>query len=74
MYIVVQCGLSQSIIKHKKGGLSPSGSAYVSLRGWSFDSERDLEVFFRNKYSGQVMSKNKINNETNETQQKRILT
>jgi hypothetical protein len=27
------------------GGLFPSGSAYVSLRGWPFDSERDLEVF-----------------------------
>jgi hypothetical protein len=33
----------------------------LSLRGWPFDSERDLEVFFRNIYSGQVMSKNKIN-------------
>jgi hypothetical protein len=39
----------------------PSGFAYVSLRGWPFDSERDPEDFFRNKYSGQVMSKNKIN-------------
>ena len=34
----------------------------MSLRGWPFDSERDLEfVFLRNKYSGQVMSKNEIN-------------
>jgi hypothetical protein len=49
--------------KHKKGGLSPSGSAYVSLRRWPFDSERDLEVFFRNKYSGQNISKNLIINE-----------
>ena len=33
----------------------------MSLRGWPFDSERDLEfVFLRNKYSGQVMSKNEI--------------
>ena len=44
-----------------KRGSAPSGSAYVSLRGWPFDSERDLEAFFRNQYSGQVMSKNKIN-------------
>ena len=44
-----------------KGGSAPSGSAYVSLRGWPFDSERDLEAFSRNQYSGQVMSKNKIN-------------
>jgi hypothetical protein len=30
--------------------------------GCPFNSERDLEVlFFLNKYSGQVMSKNKIN-------------
>ena len=28
-----------------KGGSAPSGSAYVSLRGWPFDSERDLEAF-----------------------------
>jgi hypothetical protein len=41
--------------------LSTSGSADVFIRGWPFDSERDLEVAFRNKYSGQVMSKNKIN-------------
>jgi hypothetical protein len=39
----------------------PSGSAFVSLRGWSFASERDLDFFFRNTYSGQVMSKNEIN-------------
>jgi hypothetical protein len=44
MYIVVQCGLS-SIVE--------DGTT-------TFDSERDLEVVFRNKYSGQVMSKNKI--------------
>jgi hypothetical protein len=29
--------------------------------GWPFESERNLEFFFRNKYSGQVMGKNKIN-------------
>jgi hypothetical protein len=33
----------------------------VFLRRWSFDSERDLNLFFRNKYSGQVTGKNKIN-------------
>ena len=43
----------------QKGG---PGSAYVSLMGRPFDSERDLEVFvFRNKYSGHVMSQKKIN-------------
>ena len=50
-----------SISWHKQWDLSLSGVVYVSLRGWSYDSERDLEVFFRNIYSGQVMSKNKIN-------------
>ena len=33
----------------------------MSLRGWSFASERDLECCFRNTYSGQVMSKDGIN-------------
>ena len=45
----------------QKMGPVPLWGAYVSLRGWPFDSERDLEfVFLRNKYSGQVMSKNEI--------------
>jgi hypothetical protein len=39
------------------GRLSGFGEPYVSLRGWPFDSERDLE-FCLNKYSDQVMSNN----------------
>ena len=50
-----------SISWHKQWDLSLSGVVYVSLRGWSYDSERDLELFFfRNKYSDQFMSKIKI--------------
>jgi hypothetical protein len=30
----------------KKWDLSLSGAAYVSLRGWPFDSERDMEFAF----------------------------
>jgi hypothetical protein len=38
-------------------GLFGFGDSNVSLRGWPFDSERDLD-FFLNEYSLQVMSKN----------------
>ena len=32
-------------LAQNRGACPPSGSAYVSLRGWPFDSERDLEFF-----------------------------
>jgi hypothetical protein len=45
LYIVVQFGMSS---------ICEDGIAYLILRGSGF-------FFFRNKYSGQIMSKNKIN-------------